>query len=697
MVRVTGLNVQSVLHTSNYSHLRMKKIPKEIIERIGKLTEIINHHQYLYHTRDTPEITDEAYDSLVHELQGLEREYPSFKKESTPTERVGGEALKEFVKVTHAVKQWSFDDVFNTETLRKWNEKVLNFIKKADVEDEKVEYCCELKIDGLKVVLTYEDGVLVRGATRGDGSVGEDVTENIKTIRDIPLVLKEKVSLVAIGEAWIGKRELAQINIEREKKGELSYANTRNLAAGTLRQLDPKVVAERNLHAFIYDIENFSRKKPETQSEELSILKDLGFVTNPHTQVCKNLDEVETFYEQWTKKKDSLEYGLDGIVLKVDSRKIQDALGYTGKSPRWGVAYKFPAEQVTTVLEDIVFQVGRTGVVTPVAHLKPVLVAGSTVSRATLHNEDEIKRLDVRIGDTVIIQKAGDVIPDIVQVVKELRTGKEKPFVWPIHVALCGGDGAIERVAGTAAWRCVVKDSYEQQKRKFHYFASKGALNIEDLGPKIIDQLLDAELIAEFADIFTLERGDLLALPRFAEKSADNLLASIEKARYTTLPRFLISLSIPQVGEETARDIASHFKTIKKVRKASEEDLLAISGVGPIVATAIVEFFQDKKNIDIVDNLLAHIQIEKIASPKSDLGRTSLIFGKTFVLTGTLETMSRDEAKEKIRALGGEVSSSVSKETDYVVAGLSAGSKLDKAQELGVKVLSEDEFLKMCL
>ena len=675
----------------------MKKIPKEIIERIEKLTEIINHHRYLYHTKDTPEISDEAYDSLIRELQALEKDYPSVKMAHSPTERVGGEPLKEFVKVTHAVKQWSFDDVFDTASLKKWNEKVLNFIKKSGVEHEKVEYCCELKIDGLKVILTYEDGVLVRGATRGDGIAGEDVTENIKTIRDIPLRLNKKVSLIAIGEAWIGKNELARINIEREKKGEPLYANTRNLAAGTLRQLDPKVVAQRNLHVFMYDIENFSGKKPETQSEELSLLKDLGFVTNPHTKVCASLGDVEKFYEKWTEKKDSLEYGLDGIVLKVNSRKIQDALGYTGKSPRWGVAYKFPAEQVTTVLEDIVFQVGRTGVVTPVAHLRPVLVAGSTVSRATLHNEDEIKRLDVRIGDTVIIQKAGDVIPDIVQVVTELRTGKEKPFAWPTRVALCGGDGAIERVAGTAAWRCVVKDSYEQQKRKFHYFASKGALNIEDLGPKIIDQLLDAELIAEFSDIFTLEKGDLLALPRFAEKSVDNLLASIEKARHTTLPRFLISLSIPQVGEETAHDIASHFKTIEKVRNANEEDLLAISGVGPIVATAIVEFFQDKKNINIGDKLLAHIQIEKIANPKSDLGRKSAVFGKTFVLTGTLETMSRDEAKEKIRALGGDVSSSVSKETDYVIAGESAGSKLDKAQELGVKVLSEDEFLKMCV
>lgn len=688
----------------------MKNIPKEIIERTEKLTETIEHHRYLYHTKDAPEISDEAYDSLVHELQDLEREYPSLKRESTPTERVGGEALKEFVKVTHAVKQWSFDDVFSTATLEKWNEKVLNFIKKSGVEDEKVEYCCELKIDGLKVILTYEDGVLVRGATRGDGTVGEDVTENIKTIRDIPLRLNEKVSLVAIGEAWIGKSDLAKINKEREKKGEALYANTRNLAAGTLRQLDPKVVAARNLHVFVYDVENFEGQKLKTQSEELELLHDLGFVTNPHTKVCKSLMEVEKFYTHWTEKKDSLEYGLDGIVLKVNSRKIQEALGYTGKSPRWGVAYKFPAEQVTTVVEDIVFQVGRTGVVTPVAHLRPVLVAGSTVSRATLHNEDEIKRLDVRIGDTVIIQKAGDVIPDIVQVVTELRTKKEKPFVWPTHVPLCGGDGAIERIPGQAAWRCVVKDSYEQQKRKLHYFASKGALNIEDMGPKIIDQLLDAELISEYADIFTLEKGDLLALPRFAEKSADNLLASIDKARHTTLPRFLISLSIPQVGEETAYLLAQNFQegtlfsyersdlenkkypcgAIYNLQKATVEDLEKIEGIGPIVAASIVEFFKDKKSKKIVDDLLKYIIIEGKGQKVEEKFK-----GKTFVLTGTLQTMSRDEAKEKIRSLGGDVSSSVSKETDYVVAGESAGSKLDKAQELGVKVLSEAEFIDL--
>lgn len=669
----------------------MKNIPKETIERLEKLREAINRHRYLYHTKDTPEISDEAYDSLIRELEDLEEKYPSLKTIDTPTERIGGEPLKEFVKVTHDVRQWSFDDVFDSNSLFKWNTKVNNFINKSGVGSEKVEYCCELKIDGLKVILTYRDGVLVRGATRGDGTVGEDVTENIKTIKDIPLTLKRKVSLTAIGEVWIGKSELERINAERSKNGEPHYANTRNLAAGTLRQLDSKVVAKRNLHVFVYDVENFSEEKPKTQHEELELLHSLGFVTNSHTKVCKDLSEVEKFYTTWTKKKDSLEYGLDGIVLKINSLEIQQALGYTGKSPRWGVAYKFPAEQVTTILKDIVFQVGRTGVITPVAHLEPVTVAGSTVARATLHNEDEIKRLDVRIGDTVIIQKAGDVIPDIVQVVTELRTGKEKPFVWPTHVPSCGGDGSIERVAGTAAWRCVVKDSYEQQKRKLHYFASKGALNIEDMGPKIIDQLLEAELISEYADIFTLEKGDLVVLPRFAEKSADNLLASIEKARHTTLPRFLISLSIPQVGEETAHLLAQNFQfSIFNLQKATKEELEKISGVGPIVAESIVSFFENQKNKKVIANLLKYVDIQ-VSDQKLD----GKLKGKTFVLTGTLQSMSRDEAKEKIRALGGDVSSSVSKETDYVVAGENPGSKKNDAERIGITIISEEQFVHL--
>jgi DNA ligase (NAD+) len=509
-------------------------------------------------------------------------------------------------------------------------------------------------------------------------------------------VVGQSGKLIVEGEVWIGKDELLRINNEREKAGEILYANTRNLAAGSLRQLDPKITASRNLNSFIYDIALMNVSSPEkeissilTQSGELQTLKDLGFPVEPHTKVCKDIEEVQKFYEEWTKKKDSLKYGLDGIVIKVNSRKIQEALGYTGKSPRWGVAYKFPAEQVTTVLEDIVFQVGRTGVITPVAILKPVLVAGSMVSRATLHNEDEIKRLDLRIGDTVILQKAGDVIPDIVSVVLDLRQKNSKPFVWPSHVSACGGDGKIERVPGEAAWRCVSKDSFAQQKRKFHYFTSKKCFDIDGLGPKILDLLIEYGLISTFDDIFSLKKGDLLALPRFAEKSVDNLLSAIQKSRNITLPRFIASLSIPQVGEETAYDLAKHF-TLESLANTKVENIESIYGVGPVVARAVFAWFRGTENKKLVKNLLKHVNIVK-----EENSSNKIFTGKSFVFTGSLPTLERETAQAMVRQNGGDVSSSVSKNTSFVVAGEEAGSKLDKARALGVKVLTEEQFLGM--
>ena len=639
---------------------------------------------------DNPEISDEAYDSLVKELEAIESKYPELVTEDSPTQRVGGEPLKEFVKVTHQTRQWSYDDVFDFDELKKWDERVRNFVRKEGLENEKIEYCCELKIDGLKVVLTYLDGKLVRGATRGDGVVGEDVTSNVKTIRSVPLSLKENISLVVVGEAWIGKKDLLKINKDREKAREPLYANTRNLAAGSIRQLDPKITSGRNIKAFVYDIDLSSKSLPETQSSELSMLEKLGFETNPNHEVFDSLFGVEKYYQDWVKKRDKLDYGLDGIVIKINSNKVQRALGYTGKSPRWGVAYKFPAEQVTTIVEDIVLQVGRTGVFTPVAHLKPVLVAGSTVSRATLHNEDEIRRLDVRVGDTVILQKAGDVIPDIVSVVKELRQKNSKPYMWPTHVDACGGDGRIERIPGQAAWRCVSKNSFEQQKRKFYHFVSKKAFDIDSMGPKVIDLLLEENLISEYSDIFTLKKGDILALPRFAEKSADNLINSIEKSRKVTLARLLVAISIPQVGEETARDLSKHFGKIEKLRSAKFEDLQSLSGVGEVVADSIVGFFKSKENAKMLDNLLKQIVIEKEKKEASNI-----LFGKKFVITGTLPTLSREEAKNLIRANGGDIGESVSKETDYLLAGENAGSKYDKAEELGVKIISEEGLKEM--
>jgi DNA ligase (NAD+) len=662
-------------------------------DRYEKLIKAIEHHQYLYHVLDKPEITDEAYDSLMRELLEIEAKHPELISPLSPSQRVGGAPLMKFKKVKHEVRQWSFDDCFDFEELKKWDEKVRRMVaKETSLKNEKVEYCLELKIDGLKVILTYKDGEFVTGATRGDGQTGEDVTNNLKTIKSIPFFLQEKVELIAVGEAWMNKKELERINKEREKEGEQIFANTRNAGAGSIRQLDPKVTAKRKLDVFIYDLDKFDGGIPATQGEELELLKKLGFKTNPYFKVVNSLSVVEEFYKEWTKKKDSLEYGLDGVVIKINSRRIQEALGYTGKTPRWGIAYKFPAEQVTTVVEDIVLQVGRTGVLTPVAHLKPVRVAGSVVSRATLHNEDEIKRLDIRVGDTVILQKAGDVIPDIVQVLKDLRTGKEKIYKFPEFVADCGGDGKIERIPGQAAWRCVSQDSFIQKKRKFYHFVSKKSFDMDGCGPKIIDALLDNNLISSYADLFTLKRGDLLSLPRFAEKSVDNLLDSIEKARQVSLPRLLVGLSIPQVGEETAIDLAKHFESLEKLRAADFSNLQQLDGVGPVVAESLFSWFADKKNNKTLNDLLNEIKI--VGSQFLSVTGNKLS-GQTFVLTGSLTTMDRDTAKEKIRALGGEMSESVSSKTTYLVAGENAGSKLDKAQKLGVKVLTEEDFLKL--
>ncbi len=669
-------------------------IPKDVLERHEKLVKIVNHHGYLYYVNDAPEITDEAYDSLVRELIGIEEKFPELKTADSPTQRVGGEPIKEFKKVRHALRQWSYDDCFSFDGLKKWDEKVRRMIEKVPaLKNEKIEYSCELKIDGLKIVLTYTHGKFVQGATRGDGEIGEDVTENLKTIRSIPIILPKPINIIAVGECWFSKKHLEKLNKERKAEGEIPFANTRNVAAGSIRQLDPKVASKRNLSSFIYDIDEIDGNFPPTQEEELQLLSKLEFKTNPNHEVAKNLEAIEKYYEKWGKLRDTLDYGLDGIVIKINSKKIQDTLGYTGKSPRWGIAYKFPAEQVTTLVEDIAFQVGRTGVITPVAHLKPVLVAGSTVSRATLHNEDEIKRLDIRVGDTVILQKAGDVIPDIVEVLKDLRIGKEKVFVFPKKIDACGGDGSIERIKGQAAWRCVNKNSFAQQKRKFYHFVSKKAFNMDGCGPKIIDALLENNLIANYYDIFTLKRGDILNLPRFAEKSVDNLLDSIEKSRQITLARFIISLSIPQVGEETAIDLAKNFGSLEKIRNAKVEELEKINGVGDIVGKSVYEWFLDKDNKNLTDKLLKQVKI--LTQAKESGVKNKKFTGQSFVVTGTLSSMSRDEAKEKIRALGGDISESVSRKTSYLIVGENPGSKFDKAKSLGVNILNEEGFLKI--
>lgn len=669
----------------------MKQLPKDIKDRAKELSKLIDYHRKQYHEEDAPEIDDEVYDSLLRELQEIEAKYPDLKGEDTPTEMVGATPSAAFTKVRHLVRQWSFDNVFSEEELRMWEERLLRFLGEKQSAEKIFTYTCEHKIDGLKAILEYRKGELYRATTRGDGVVGEDITHTIKTIGDIPKKLKKKINVTVVGEVWLSEQEFKHINKERLKKGESLFANPRNAAAGSLRQLDPGITATRKLSFFAYDIDLIEipdgSKRPETQYEELEYLKKLGFVVNAHNKKCTTLKEVIAYYKKWAPKKYKMEYGMDGAVVKVNEISIQNRLGFTAKSPRFGIAFKFPSEQATTVVEDIQLQVGRTGVLTPVAHLRPIRIAGSTVSRATLHNEDQIKRLDVRVGDTVVLQKAGDIIPEILSVVIALRPKKTKRYAFPKRVAECGGDGSIERIPGEAAYRCVAKDSDVLHRRRLHYFVSKTALNVDGVGPKIIDLLLEYNLINTCADLFTLKKGDLIDLPSFKDKSAENVIAAIDAARKVSLSRLLVALSIDLVGEETARLIAERFETLGKIQHASKEEIASIHGVGETVANSLCNWLQDRQNKMLLEELLKHI---RILPPEQHSGGP--LRGKTVVFTGTLQSMSRDEAKSKARTAGAHVTSSVSKNTDYVVLGESAGSKKEKARSLGVAILSEKEF-----
>lgn len=661
----------------------------EAQKRLEKLRDVINYHREQYHVYDREEIPEEALDSLKNELKSLEDQYPDLITPDSPSQRVAGKPLDAFEKVTHTIPQWSFHDAFTEEDMLDWEAKIKRKLISVLGEDVSPTYTVELKIDGFKIVLTYENGVLVTAATRGDGKVGENVTMNVRTIESVPLKLASPETIIVEGEIWMPKKAFDLLNHKRQEAGEELYANPRNVAAGTIRQLDPRIVAERKLDIFVYDIAQYDESF-DTQLEELKILQKVGFKVNQEFKHCKTIQEVINFWKSWEKKKDKQEYLIDGVVVKVNEVEYQEALGYTGKAPRFAIALKFPAEQVTTVVEDIHFQVGRTGVVTPVAHLRPVSVAGSTVSRATLHNEDEIKRLDVRIGDTIILQKAGDIIPQVVEVIKDLRPKEAKPFVFPKHIPACGGDGSIERIPGQAAHRCVDVASDVLEKQKLSYFVSKKAFDIDHCGPKVIEQLYDEGLVQEPADLFTLEQGDLEVLERFGEKSAQNLLKALHDKKSVPLHRLLIGLSIHHVGEETALLIAESLKTLDKVRNASQADLEKIEGVGNIVAESIVTWFADPKKEKQLDNLLRHVSVEA-----SHVQTTSGFFtGKTVVITGTLESMSREQVAEIVRSQGGSVASGVSKNTNFLIAGEKAGSKLTKAEDLGVPVLDEEAFLK---
>ncbi len=662
-------------------------------QRIEKLKKLINYHRYLYHVLDRQEISDAALDSLKKELFDLEQKYPEFITPDSPTQRIGGKPLKEFKKVRHSRPMLSFNDAFSQQDIRDWLERISKLLNHGEIK--KIDFYCELKLDGLAIELVYEGGIFKVGATRGDGLVGEDVTQNLKTIEAIPLRIGEMGQgptlphlLVVRGEVFITKKEFERLNKEQKKAGLPVYANPRNVAAGSIRQLDPKITAQRHLDFYAYDLITDLGQK--THEQKHRILKTLGFKTNPHNKFCKDLQEVFQYYRYWQKHRQTLPYEIDGIVVQINNNKIFEKLGVVGKAPRAAIAYKFPLKQATTIIEDIKVQIGRTGAVTPVALLKPVKIGGVTISRATLHNEDEIKRLGVKIGDTVIVGRAGDVIPDIIKALPELRTGKEKEFKMPRNCPFCGSP--LVKPKDEVVWRCPNPYCFARKKRELYHFVSKQAFDIEGLGPKIIDQLLDKGLISDPADLFKLKKGDLISLEGFAEKSAENLVKAIQARKKITLPCFIYALGIRQVGEETARDLVNYFGSLEKIKNASLEELEKITDIGPISAQSIYNWFHKKSNLEFLEKLKkVGVQITS-QKPKA---KSQKLRGLTFVFTGALESMTRDRAKEKIRNLGGNISESVSKKTDYVVVGKEPGSKYKKAKELGIKIIKEKEFLKM--
>ncbi len=643
----------------------MKK--EEAQKRIRKLRKVINYHRYLYHVLDKQEISDAANDSLKKELFDIEQQFPDLVTPDSPTQRVSGKALDKFEKVRHKVPMLSFNDAFSKEDIIDWNERIKKLTNK------KIDYFCEPKIDGLAVSLIYEKGMFTRGSTRGDGRVGENVTSNLKTIESIPLSLSEKIDCEVRGEVYISKKSFALINKNDQ------YANPRNLAAGSIRQLDPQITRKRKLSFLAWqflDVEN--------QVKEGIRLKELGFRIS-QGGYCKDLKAVFDFYQEVLKKRKSLSYQIDGVVVSVNDNKLLHELGVVGKAKRGSIAFKFPAEQAATTVLDIKVQIGRTGSITPVALLQPVVVAGATVSRATLHNQEEIKRLGIKIRDTVVIERAGDVIPKVVKVLKEMRDGDERLFKMPQKCPICSTSLNKE---GTI-FRCPNRDCATRTKRHLYHFVSKKTFNIDGLGPRIIDQLLDTGLILNPADLFSLKRGDLKPLERFADKSAENLIHAISGAKKVLFSRFIFALGIRSVGEETARDLAYHFKNLSSLKKATKQDFLDLKDIGPETASSIYSFLQNQNNLNLIDALLKNgvtITKEEVLSNK--------LAGKVFVLTGVLNNLSREKAKLRIINLGGNISSSVSKNTDFVVLGKNPGSKIQKAKKLHIKIITEDEFEK---
>lgn len=655
--------------------------------RARELRAEIERHNHLYHVLDRPEITDAEYDRLVRELTAIEEAYPDLQTPDSPTLRVGGEPLAVFETVSHRVPLLSLANAYSAEDLRAFDQRVKRFL---DVEA--VAYVAELKIDGLTVALTYEADQLVLGATRGDGERGENVTNNVRAIRSIPLRLAggKGLSLAVRGEVYIRRDDFVRLNEGRRQAGEPEFANPRNAAAGSLRQLDAKVTAGRPLDVFFYDLLHVQGASVDNQWDALAFLRGLGFRVNQESRLCRDIEEVIAFCDAWAAHRYELPYEIDGIVVKVNSLASQAQLGATSKSPRSKIAYKYPAEERMTKVLDITVNVGRTGAVTPLAILEPVEVAGSTVGRATLHNEDYVRDKDIRVGDTVVIRKAGDVIPEVVRVLPERRTGREQPFVMPGRCPECGAE--VVRLDGEAAARCVGAACPAQLREGIIHFASRGAMNIEGLGPQIIAQLIGAGLIHDPADLYRLDKEDLLGLERFADKSAENLIQAIQGTKDNSLARLLFALGIRHVGENVARMLVECYPSLDALAAASQEELQSIPAVGPKIAASIVSYFHEEQNRALIEKLrAAGVKLAETARAAGPLP----LQGKTFVLTGGLASMTREEAEERLRRLGAKTTGSVSKKTDFVVVGKDPGSKYQKALELGVKVIDENGLLEM--
>lgn len=655
--------------------------------RMEELASLLRRHEYLYYVKDAPEITDREYDDLMRELKKLEAEHPQWADPESPTRRVGGRPLEKFGQVVHAVPLLSLDNAFGPEDLRAFDARV-----RKDLGDPRdLSYVVEYKIDGLTVALRYEKGRFVQGATRGNGTVGEDITENLKTIRSMPLVLKEPLDVQVRGEAYMAKKTFAKLNSRQEENGQAPFANPRNAAAGSLRQLDPKVAAQRGLDLFVFAVLEADGRAWDTHAASLDDLASLGFKTSRYERFT-DMEAVIAFARDWNEKRHSLPYDIDGLVVKVDSLVFQKRLGEKSKSPRWAIAYKFPAEERETLVRDIIVQVGRTGAVTPAAVLEPVKVAGSVVARATLHNEDFIKEKDIRVGDAVVIHKAGDIIPEVVRVLKDRRSGKEAPFEFPTACPSCGEK--LVRFEGEAAFRCVNTGCPAQLRRGLIHFVSKAAMDIDGLGESLVGSLLESGLVKDPADLYTLKKKDLAALERMGDKSSENLVRAIEASRQRPLSRFLYALGIRHIGSRGAKLLAERFGTLDGLRDAGKEAWAAVPEVGPKMAESLEAFFQDESNLEILDKLKrAGVVPEAPEAPAgTEGGRFS---GKTFVLTGTLPTLKRSEAKALIEERGGKVASSVSGKTDYVLAGEDPGSKYDKARKLGVEIIDEAGFRSM--